>query len=212
MNRLVPADELPNAFFDPDRGPVPELVLGAAQVRRREPYVSRLVVVSLDPHLTAQSPPDQRDQSVEPYARPAADVDRLGEPCRPRLGGPFHGGEDAVHAIRNIGIVALARPIPVHPDRLSSGDEVGEAMDREVRPLARPVHSEEPRSEEHTSELQSPCNLVCRLLLEKKKKKKIILVDRKRKQQRSKYIYIATEIIFKTINVHIELVTNDYID
>src|SRR3989454_2040435 len=31
---------------------------------------------------------------------------------------------------------------------------------------ARPV-----RSEEHTSELQSPCNLVCRLLLEKKKKK-----------------------------------------
>src|SRR5205807_7130715 len=28
------------------------------------------------------------------------------------------------------------------------------------------------RSEEHTSELQSPCNLVCRLLLEKKKKQK----------------------------------------
>src|SRR5256885_13275165 len=32
------------------------------------------------------------------------------------------------------------------------------------------------RSEEHTSELQSPCNLVCRLLLEKKKK--IDKVDR----------------------------------
>src|SRR2546426_1351717 len=29
-----------------------------------------------------------------------------------------------------------------------------------------------PRSEEHTSELQSPCNLVCRLLLEKKKTQK----------------------------------------
>src|SRR5256885_8223916 len=28
----------------------------------------------------------------------------------------------------------------------------------------------DPRSEEHTSELQSPCNLVCRLLLEKKKR------------------------------------------
>src|SRR5256885_11701389 len=28
------------------------------------------------------------------------------------------------------------------------------------------------RSEEHTSELQSPCNLVCRLLLEKKKNNK----------------------------------------
>src|SRR2546426_8178553 len=31
------------------------------------------------------------------------------------------------------------------------------------------------RSEEHTSELQSPCNLVCRLLLEKKNKKINIL-------------------------------------
>src|ERR1022692_3509373 len=29
------------------------------------------------------------------------------------------------------------------------------------------------RSEEHTSELQSPCNLVCRLLLEKKKKESV---------------------------------------
>src|SRR5256885_11661570 len=31
------------------------------------------------------------------------------------------------------------------------------------------VEMTSPRSEEHTSELQSPCNLVCRLLLEKKK-------------------------------------------
>src|SRR2546426_4772984 len=33
------------------------------------------------------------------------------------------------------------------------------------------VSIEDARSEEHTSELQSPCNLVCRLLLEKKKNK-----------------------------------------
>src|SRR6266850_5563208 len=32
-------------------------------------------------------------------------------------------------------------------------------------------HLDTLRSEEHTSELQSPCNLVCRLLLEKKKKR-----------------------------------------
>src|SRR2546426_6039767 len=38
-----------------------------------------------------------------------------------------------------------------------------------------------PRSEEHTSELQSPCNLVCRLLLEKKKKKKNRNKARKKK-------------------------------
>src|SRR2546426_7849001 len=42
------------------------------------------------------------------------------------------------------------------------------------RPAKQPgelwISASEKRSEEHTSELQSPCNLVCRLLLEKKKK------------------------------------------
>src|SRR5688572_32667108 len=37
------------------------------------------------------------------------------------------------------------------------------------------------RSEEHTSELQSQSNLVCRLLLEKKKKKKKIIIQKKNK-------------------------------
>src|SRR5437879_11574069 len=52
---------------------------------------------------------------------------------------------------------------------------------RRVRKLARASCSScsamtmgTARSEEHTSELQSPMYLVCRLLLEKKKKKKII--------------------------------------
>src|SRR5256885_12750921 len=43
-----------------------------------------------------------------------------------------------------------------------------------IQPRAAHVQIQRPapghRSEEHTSELQSPCNLVCRLLLEKKKK------------------------------------------
>src|SRR5205807_10209211 len=50
-------------------------------------------------------------------------------------------------------------------------------LKRSLHPLPLRVHeisvSERAallRSEEHTSELQSPCNLVCRLLLEKKKK------------------------------------------
>src|SRR5688500_19221149 len=43
-------------------------------------------------------------------------------------------------------------PSPLHPGRLGCRHVFGTA-----------------RSEEHTSELQSPCNLVCRLLLEKKK-------------------------------------------
>src|SRR5256885_11052503 len=40
------------------------------------------------------------------------------------------------------------------------------------------------RSEEHTSELQSPCNLVCRLLLEKKKAPLFELLHRRRLPRR----------------------------
>src|SRR5256885_9707853 len=44
---------------------------------------------------------------------------------------------------------------------------VGDEGGLDLKLLRHPIA----RSEEHTSELQSPCNLVCRLLLEKKKKK-----------------------------------------
>src|SRR2546426_8741438 len=49
---------------------------------------------------------------------------------------------------------------------------VREALDRLRRQLPANIEVKfeaDERSEEHTSELQSPCNLVCRLLLEKKK-------------------------------------------
>src|SRR6266511_6007321 len=49
-----------------------------------------------------------------------------------------------------------------------------------------PVAHEEPRSEEHTSELQSRENLVCRLLLEKKKKKKYMHNYLKKKKNKKK--------------------------
>src|SRR5256885_5354667 len=52
------------------------------------------------------------------------------------------------------------------PNRLTSGfDGLRDSGFRQSHLLADPFR----RSEEHTSELQSPCNLVCRLLLEKKK-------------------------------------------
>src|SRR5256885_10845070 len=50
-----------------------------------------------------------------------------------------------------------------HRDRM-------EAQVREPHEQAFAGAARDRRSEEHTSELQSPCNLVCRLLLEKKKK------------------------------------------
>src|SRR2546427_2269284 len=61
---------------------------------------------------------------------------------------------------------------PRHPqsqraERLGEADEVGiDQIHRYATPAVMRV-----RSEEHTSELQSQSNLVCRLLLEKKKKK-----------------------------------------
>src|SRR5215213_10990074 len=55
---------------------------------------------------------------------------------------------------------------------------------RRSRPAHRPHSSA--RSEEHTSELQSLTNLVCRLLLEKKKKKKNhILINTKKQKKKT---------------------------
>src|SRR5256885_5130888 len=60
------------------------------------------------------------------------------------------------------------RPVP-RPERRLDHGLARSACNEHVSPEV----AERPRrSEEHTSELQSPCNLVCRLLLEKKKKKK----------------------------------------
>src|SRR3989454_3976472 len=63
-------------------------------------------------------------------------------------------------------------PAPAVP-RARRGSRHQPSPRRASRPLPTPVRGlwrEALRSEEHTSELQSPCNLVCRLLLEKKKK------------------------------------------
>src|SRR2546427_2226536 len=56
--------------------------------------------------------------------------------------------------------------LPVHPELNMAEDLVGAAL----RQLAGLLKDRTVRSEEHTSELQSQSNLVCRLLLEKKKK------------------------------------------
>src|SRR5256885_6998290 len=69
-----------------------------------------------------------------------------------RLGGPAVGGDPR----------DLRAPVSV----AVAGAADDQAGGGEPRPAARRLGV---RSEEHTSELQSPCNLVCRLLLEKKK-------------------------------------------
>src|SRR5438093_2686799 len=60
-------------------------------------------------------------------------------------------------------------------------------------PTSGAVSSKKPRSEEHTSELQSLTNLVCRLLLEKKKKKKKKHKKKKmKKKKRQNNIIVIT--------------------
>src|SRR3712207_8794637 len=66
-----------------------------------------------------------------------------------------------------------------HPEPVAHEHPQGEARRRAGQPGADAVHQRvgggegrRPRSEEHTSELQSRQYLVCRLLLEKKKKKR----------------------------------------
>src|SRR3989454_2364720 len=70
------------------------------------------------------------------------------------------GAPDPNHR-RAVGLV-----VPLGDER----DDVRHPVRERVgAPVARAVALVRVRSEEHTSELQSPCNLVCRLLLEKKK-------------------------------------------
>src|SRR5256885_7709412 len=63
------------------------------------------------------------------------------------------------------------------------------------------------RSEEHTSELQSPCNLVCRLLLEKKKRIQTSMLVMCLKYSASSSVdtrlYLASNIRYTTLANHI---------
>src|SRR2546426_10283462 len=61
---------------------------------------------------------------------------------------------------------SMARRVPGSSQRRGRASPAGSAGTVATSCASTPPTS---RSEEHTSELQSPCNLVCRLLLEKKK-------------------------------------------
>src|SRR5690242_21561512 len=63
----------------------------------------------------------------------------------------------------------------------SASGGTGRTCSAEIRSAARLLASTLSRSEEHTSELQSHVNLVCRLLLEKKKKKNNTKIQQEKK-------------------------------
>src|SRR5256885_6448340 len=71
-------------------------------------------------------------------------------------------------AVRGVRLLRIAVPEVLLAERNRTELRIGAHRpdDHELLDAADPALL---RSEEHTSELQSPCNLVCRLLLEKKK-------------------------------------------
>src|SRR2546426_5245986 len=86
----------------------------------------------------------------------------------------FFQAEDGIRDYKVTGVQTCALPISLRR-RAGLLDELrgrGAAAGRDDPALEALFL----RSEEHTSELQSPCNLVCRLLLEKKKKNKSLLI------------------------------------
>src|SRR5205085_9733300 len=94
--------------------------------------------------------------------------------CTPRALFFFQsdGGRRDLHSFptrRSSDLLVDARPRAEHQP---PGDhhQRGDVVEADVGELRGAVQVEEGRSEEHTSELQSQSNLVCRLLLEKKKK------------------------------------------
>src|SRR5438876_8144098 len=64
-------------------------------------------------------------------------------------------------------------PFPVVGAAPVCGVHVGDAAEEHVKRRPNRTSDATARSEEHTSELQSPVHLVCRLLLEKKKRNQI---------------------------------------
>src|SRR5256885_9708712 len=79
----------------------------------------------------------------------------------------FFQAEDGIRDYKVTGVQTCALPIYGGLQALVQHEAQRE---HHQYPAAREDRVQWARSEEHTSELQSPCNLVCRLLLEKKKK------------------------------------------
>src|SRR2546429_4346060 len=108
----------------------------------------------------------------------------------------FFQAEDGIRDVAVTGVQTCALPISSSGRRLpefrtdwypSSARAATQMPNRRACPRSSAIanflqhglacSSEPPRSEEHTSELQSRLHLVCRLLLEKKKKKNIQYLD-----------------------------------
>src|SRR2546426_381009 len=184
---MAPSQRKPDA---PAHPPVPQRIAPGAPATRCDnllhKYAFRLVRQVTSPETTLSDiPSSNRETTVQ-----AAHAPRFAAPCR------RHARESGARPLPTATPVSWAAP-PAAADqrrrharraatrhrraRRRSSVARGAAHHRVSRMAAQRGRTAQAphggegrvrRSEEHTSELQSPCNLVCRLLLEKKKNKK----------------------------------------
>src|SRR5437016_2701367 len=153
---------------------------------RREPISVRTLSLGLVPVAEGvvlggegQHPPTHRRRKRQSPTSPISTVPRL--PISPAGGGAlvFTGAgslrataeTDPCGSSAMIALLLRSRPAPIRGDRKPP---LFTTMSRHRNRIGLKVtyRDQDLRSEEHTSELQSLTNLVCRLLLEKKKQKK----------------------------------------
>src|SRR2546430_14844310 len=107
-------------------------------------------------------------RSLDHRLFPMSEVDALGRQC----------GRASAHLRRRRAMVGARQREMLHVQRRTAApqhralDHVAELADVAGPRIRQQQLARAVRSEEHTSELQSQSNLVCRLLLEKKKKKR----------------------------------------
>src|SRR5690606_4732770 len=117
----------------------------------------------MDARRSARSASGLGKQAGEGRARPCPRLDRL-----------WVGLGSARDQLRiSFGSARPARQ-PPPAERLVAAAGIEQQLEpADAKRVAAEVHARQPRSEEHTSELQSRENLVCRLLLEKKKNREL---------------------------------------
>src|SRR5215467_1984101 len=95
-----------------------------------------------------------------------------------------------VHVLHVIEVLERVQQLLHAPALVAREHVFGRRLHRDVRKvgLEPRLGQARLRSEEHTSELQSPCNLVCRLLLEKKKNIEILVSPVKKKKEKKTQI------------------------
>src|SRR5437867_6765586 len=125
------------------------------------------------------SPRPRKSWAAMPCSRPSRETRRW-PPPGPSCACTSSTGQGGKGSARFVSCASWPRDGAVpkgagHERSTSTGRHAKGSLPSDSGRKARALECQRPalRSEEHTSELQSPYDLVCRLLLEKKKKKKI---------------------------------------